>query len=70
MPGAPQTCIKGNGILYSVTGSQDFPRGQDCWRTGSLEGKLLQKGRPSWRTGQGIKDGRFAGIRVFCWRTQ
>ena len=29
-----------------------------CWRTGSLEGKPLQKGRPSWRTGQGIKGGK------------
>ena len=40
------------------------------WRTGSLEGKPLLKGGPSWRTGQGLKDGKFAGIRVFCWRMQ
>ena len=29
-----------------------------CWRRGSLEGKPLQKGRPAWRTGQGIKGGK------------
>ena len=62
--GALQTCIKVKDpphpdlhkrkvyylLCHWITGL--------CWRTGSLEGKPLQKGRPSWRTGQGIKGGK------------
>ena len=57
MPGAPQTCIKGNGILYSVTGSQDFPRGQD-FAGGQGHWRASHCRRAGLHGGQGIKGGK------------
>ena len=43
---------------------------EDRTPAGSLKGRLLTEGRPSWKTGPDFKGWQeFAGGWVFCWRT-